>query len=53
LLWGSGDISLLNKDSKFSHEVFALILMEIKISLNVKCESFVEDWLEEFGKHLF
>jgi hypothetical protein len=51
-LFGSGgDISFLNENSETSHDVLALILVEIKESLEVKSESLVKDWLDEFREH--
>lgn len=47
-LFGScGDLSLLDKDSEFSHQVLALILVEVEESLDVKSESLVEGWLDQ------
>jgi hypothetical protein len=46
-LFGSGgNITLLDEDTKSSHDVFTLILVEIKESLDVEGKAFIEGWLE-------
>jgi hypothetical protein len=43
--------SSLNKNSVFSHEVFALILMEIEKSLDIKSETLIKSSGDDLGNH--
>ena len=48
-LGSSGDISSLNEDTEFAHEVFALVLVEVEESSDGSGERFGDEGSEESG----